>query len=52
VLFQRFELTLARTGHAPDYSTFVVGPRTPCVVHYRRRRRAMVSAPALVGSPS
>lgn len=38
VLLQRFELTLARTGHAPDYSTFVVGPRRPCVVRYRRRR--------------
>jgi len=52
VLFQRFELTLARRGHAPDYSTFVVGPRPPCVVRYRRRRRAVMSAPALVGSPS
>jgi sterol 14-demethylase len=52
VLFQRFELTLTRRGHAPDYSTFVVGPRPPCVVRYRRRRRAEVSAPALVGSPS
>jgi len=52
VLFQRFELTLARKGHAPDYSTFVVGPRPPCVVRYRRRRRAVMSAPALVGSPS
>ncbi len=49
VLLQRFELTPARTGHRPDYTTFVVGPRPPCVVRYRRRRRAVVSAPALVG---
>ncbi len=52
VLFQRFELSPARTGHVPDYSTFVVGPRTPCVVRYQRRRRVMVSAPALAGRPS
>jgi sterol 14alpha-demethylase len=50
VLLQRFELTPARTGHRPDYTTFVVGPRPPCVVRYRRRRRAVVSAPALVGT--
>jgi sterol 14-demethylase len=37
VLLQRFELTLARRGHAPDYSTFVPGPRAPCRVRYRRR---------------
>jgi sterol 14-demethylase len=49
VLFQRFELTAARTGHQPDYSTFVVGPRAPCVVRYRRRRRAVVETPALAG---
>ena len=52
VILQRFDLALARTGHRPDYSTFVVGPRPPCVVRYRRRRaRATVTAPALVGSP-
>ena len=50
VLFRRFELTPARTGHRPDYTTFVVGPRAPCIVRYRRRRRTVVSAPALVGS--
>ena len=52
VLFQRFELSLARTGHAPDYSTFVVGPRPPCIIRYRRRRRALVDAPALAGTPA
>jgi sterol 14-demethylase len=50
VLLQRFDLTPARTDHQPDYTTFVVGPRPPCVVRYRRRRRAMVNAPALVGT--
>jgi sterol 14-demethylase len=41
VLFQRFELSLARTGHQPDYTTFVVGPRPPCRVRYRRRHRPL-----------
>ena len=50
VLLQRFELTPARMDHQPDYTTFVVGPRPPCVVRYRRRRRAVVSAPVLVGT--
>jgi sterol 14-demethylase len=49
VLLQRFELTPARTGHQPDYTTFVVGPRPPCLVRYRRRRRVAVAAPALAG---
>ena len=49
LLFQRFELELAQAEHQPDYTTFVVGPRQPCVVRYRRRRRAMTAAPALGG---
>jgi len=51
VLFQRFELSLARSGHKPDYTTFVVGPRPPCRVRYRRRRRRLAAgadlAPAI-----
>lgn len=39
VILQRFELTLVRHGHTPDYSTFVPGPRAPCLVRYRRRLR-------------
>jgi sterol 14-demethylase len=39
VLLRRFELSLVRRGHVPDYSTFVPGPRGPCLVRYRRRRR-------------
>jgi sterol 14-demethylase len=48
VLFRRFELSLARAGHRPDYTTFVAGPRPPCRVRYRRRRRALVAAAELV----
>jgi sterol 14alpha-demethylase len=48
VLFQRFELSLARSGHQPDYTTFVVGPRAPCCVRYRRRRHLLVAVPDLV----
>jgi sterol 14-demethylase len=40
VLLQRFELSLVHRDHAPDYSTFVPGPRKPCLVRYRRRREA------------
>jgi len=37
VLLRDFECELAAGGQQPDYSTFVVGPRRPCVVRYRRR---------------
>src|SRR5256712_10818492 len=50
VILRRFELSLARTGHRPDYATFVVGPRRPCLVRYRpRRARGPGAAPALAG---
>ncbi len=49
VLLREFDLTLARTDHRPDYSTFVVGPRQPCVVRYRRRRRAAPAHQATAG---
>lgn len=42
VLLRRFELSLVRRGHVPDYSTFVPGPRGPCLVRYRRRPAATV----------
>ena len=54
VLLQRFELSLVRHGHEPDYSTFVPGPRAPCLVRYVRRPRASAVralAPASVRSP-
>lgn len=37
VLLQRFDLTIVDRGPQPDYSTFVVGPRPPCRIRYRRR---------------
>lgn len=37
ILLQRFELELIQPHHPPDYSTFVVGPRRPCLIRYRRR---------------
>jgi len=36
VLLQRFEMELVQPNHEPNYSTFVVGPRQPCLVRYRR----------------
>jgi sterol 14-demethylase len=36
VLLHRFDFTPCARP-APDYSTFVVGPRPPCRVRYRRR---------------
>lgn len=41
VLLREFELELALPRHEPDYATFVVGPRQPCRVRYRRRRQAL-----------
>ena len=52
VLLRRFELSLATREHRPDYATFVVGPRPPCRLRYRRRRRAAVSVPAAVEQPA
>jgi len=36
ILLQRFELKLVQPHHEPDYATFVVGPRRPCLIRYRR----------------
>jgi sterol 14-demethylase len=53
VILRRFELSLASSGHRPDYATFVVGPQAPCRLRYRRRRRVAVVAPAAgVGQPA
>ena len=48
VLLQEFELELASPRSEPDYATFVVGPRQPCRVRYRRRQvvRRMARASA------
>jgi sterol 14-demethylase len=37
LLLRRFELELPQYRVEPNYSTFVVGPRPPCRVRYRRR---------------
>jgi sterol 14-demethylase len=37
VLLKRYELSLASDSYQPNYATFVVGPRQPCMVRYRRR---------------
>jgi sterol 14alpha-demethylase len=39
VLLQRFELELLHPNPEPNYATFVVGPRPPCLMRYRRKRR-------------
>src|SRR5439155_934841 len=41
VLLRRFDLELVDRHVQPNYATFVVGPRPPCRIRYRRRRRAV-----------
>ena len=43
ILLQRFEFELLDGDVDPDYSTFVVGPRHPCRVRYRRRLPAALA---------
>jgi sterol 14-demethylase len=38
ILLQRYEFALLDENQLPNYATFVVGPRQPCIVRYRRRR--------------
>jgi sterol 14-demethylase len=45
VLVRRFDLDLVDRSPAPDYGTFVAGPRRPCRVRFRRRPLAE-AAPA------
>jgi sterol 14-demethylase len=47
VLLRRFEFELVTQDTRPNYSNFVVGPRQPCLVRYRRRRTTRVSVPAV-----
>ncbi|HEV3116683.1 MAG TPA: cytochrome P450, partial [Gemmataceae bacterium] len=37
VLLRRFELELIDADPAPNYATFVVGPKPPCRLRYKRR---------------
>lgn len=43
ILLQRFEFELLDGDVDPDYDTFVVGPRHPCRVRYRRRLPAALA---------
>jgi len=42
VLLRRFDLQLVSDSYEPNYSTFVVGPRQPCLVRYRRKQAGRV----------
>jgi sterol 14-demethylase len=44
VLLRRFELELVQPDPEPDYATFVIGPKSPCHVRYRRRRSVPATA--------
>jgi sterol 14alpha-demethylase len=37
VLFQQFDLELVQPSYEPNYSTFVIGPKQPCLIRYRRK---------------
>jgi sterol 14-demethylase len=37
VILQHFDVELVKLQHEPDYSTFVIGPRPPCLIRYRRK---------------
>ena len=37
VLLQQFELELVQPSYEPNYATFVIGPKQPCLVRYRRK---------------
>jgi sterol 14-demethylase len=38
-ILRRYEIELVEREYRPDYRTLVVGPRQPCRIRYRRRRR-------------
>jgi sterol 14-demethylase len=45
VLLQRYTFELVEREQHPNYATFVVGPRQPCLVRYRSRSVAQRRAP-------
>jgi sterol 14-demethylase len=45
VLLRCFELELMDPQPQPNYATFVVGPKPPCRLRYRRKRPAAVHVP-------
>jgi len=46
LLLRRFEFELVGPAPQPDYATFVVGPKLPCRLRYRRRVRPALAAAA------
>jgi sterol 14-demethylase len=50
VLLRDFDFDLVESKYEPDYNRLLVGPRQPCRVRYRRKKRAQVSVPAAVES--
>ena len=46
ILLRRFDVELVDRSPRPDYATFVVGPRRPCRMRYRVKRKAQVVAPS------
>lgn len=45
VILRRYRLELVEPAYAPNYATFVVGPRQPCRVRYQRRGRVLLDVP-------
>jgi sterol 14-demethylase len=45
VLLRRYAFDLVDHDQRPNYATFVVGPRQPCLVRYRSRSPARRGAP-------
>ncbi len=39
VLLRQFDLKLVHQNYEPDYTTFVVGPRQPCLIRYKRKQK-------------
>ncbi|MBV6622506.1 MAG: cytochrome P450 [Rivularia sp. (in: Bacteria)] len=40
VLLRQYDLELVHNNYEPDYTTFVVGPRQPCLIRYRRKYKS------------
>lgn len=39
ILLRQFDLELVHQNYKPNYSTFVVGPKQPCLIRYRRKQQ-------------
>jgi sterol 14-demethylase len=38
ILLQQYDLELVQHRYDPNYSTFVIGPKQPCLIRYRRKQ--------------